>query len=62
MGQEEESRKRILDFKGYEVNKKMLMNAADDHIFLHCLPRHKEEVDDEVRHFSSLTESWGCIH
>lgn len=49
MGQEEESRKRIRDFEGYEVNKKMLSNAADDHIFLHCLPRHKEEVDDEVR-------------
>ncbi|KAH9157255.1 hypothetical protein AeRB84_000885 [Aphanomyces euteiches] len=48
MGQEEESKKRIADFAGYQVTKSMLENAASDHIFLHCLPRHAEEVDDEV--------------
>ncbi|KAF4317604.1 hypothetical protein BBO99_00005612 [Phytophthora kernoviae] len=48
MGQEEESQKRLRDFAGYQVTNKMLENAADDHIFLHCLPRHHDEVDDEV--------------
>ncbi|KAG7395885.1 hypothetical protein PHYBOEH_003089 [Phytophthora boehmeriae] len=48
MGQEEESKKRLRDFAGYQVTNKMLENAADDHIFLHCLPRHQDEVDDEV--------------
>ncbi len=48
MGQEDEAKQRIADFDGYQVTKKMLAHAASDHIFLHCLPRHKEEVDDEV--------------
>ncbi|KAE9019951.1 Ornithine carbamoyltransferase [Phytophthora rubi] len=48
MGQEEESQKRLKAFAGYQVTNKMLESAADDHIFLHCLPRHQDEVDDEV--------------
>ncbi|KAF4317605.1 hypothetical protein BBO99_00005613 [Phytophthora kernoviae] len=48
MGQEEESKKRLRDFAGYQVTNKMLENAANDHIFLHCLPRHQDEVHDEV--------------
>lgn len=48
MGQEEESKKRLRAFAGYQVTNKMLENAADDHIFLHCLPRHQDEVHDEV--------------
>ncbi|KAK1931797.1 Ornithine carbamoyltransferase [Phytophthora citrophthora] len=49
MGQEEESQKRLKAFAGYQVTNKMLENAAGDHIFLHCLPRHQDEVNDEVR-------------
>ncbi len=48
MGQEEESKIRLEHFAGYQVTKKMLKNAHDDHVFIHCLPRHQEEVDDEV--------------
>ncbi|GLD98963.1 hypothetical protein PINS_up007681 [Pythium insidiosum] len=48
MGQESEKQKRLDAFAGYQVTTKMLENAADDHVFLHCLPRHEEEVDDEV--------------
>lgn len=25
-----------------------MSHAADDAVFMHCLPRHKEEVDDAV--------------
>ncbi|GMG16798.1 unnamed protein product [Phytophthora fragariaefolia] len=49
MGQEEEANKRLQAFAGYQVTNKMLEGAAADHIFLHCLPRHQDEVDDEVR-------------
>ncbi|KAL4102221.1 hypothetical protein PRIC1_005966 [Phytophthora ramorum] len=48
MGQEEEAQKRLKAFAGYQVTNKMLEKAADDHIFLHCLPRHQDEVNDEV--------------
>ncbi|TYZ67000.1 hypothetical protein PybrP1_003002 [[Pythium] brassicae (nom. inval.)] len=48
MGQEEEAKSRKQQFSGYQVTTKMLQHAASDHVFLHCLPRHEEEVDDEV--------------
>jgi ornithine carbamoyltransferase len=48
MGQEEESAKRLRDFDGYEVNKELMSHAASDAIFMHCLPRHPEEVSDAV--------------
>jgi len=48
MGQEEEAAIRLRDFAGYEVNAAMMAQAAADAVFLHCLPRHKEEVSDEV--------------
>lgn len=31
-----------------QVTKELMSHAADNAIFMHCLPRHKEEVDDEV--------------
>jgi ornithine carbamoyltransferase len=31
-----------------QVNKAMMGYADSDAVFLHCLPRHQEEVDDEV--------------
>uniref|UniRef100_A0AAV1VHF9 ornithine carbamoyltransferase n=1 Tax=Peronospora matthiolae TaxID=2874970 RepID=A0AAV1VHF9_9STRA len=48
MGQEEEAKKRLAAFAGYQITNKMLEHAATDHVFLHCLPRHQDEVDDEV--------------
>jgi len=48
MGQEDEAKKRIQDFAGYQVTKQMMAHADDTAVFLHCLPRHSEEVDDEV--------------
>ncbi|POY75599.1 putative Ornithine carbamoyltransferase [Rhodotorula taiwanensis] len=52
MGQEEETAKRLKDFAGYQVTNELLKRggAAKDALFMHCLPRHKEEVDDEVFH------------
>jgi len=48
MGQEEEYKKRVQDFDGYQVNKALMSKAKPDAVFLHCLPRHQEEVHDEV--------------
>ena len=49
MGQEDEKEKRINDFKGFEVNSKLMSLAKDDAIFLHCLPAYRGyEVSEEV--------------
>lgn len=48
MGQEDEYAKRVAEFDGYEVNSELMAKANDGAVFLHCLPRHKEEVTDEV--------------
>ncbi|XP_061548993.1 ornithine transcarbamylase, mitochondrial [Phycodurus eques] len=48
MGQEGERRKRLQDFHGYQITMQTGSVAQPDWTFLHCLPRKKEEVDDEV--------------
>ena len=50
MGYEEETAARLKAFAGYQVTEELARRggANEDWIFLHCLPRHKEEVDDEV--------------
>jgi ornithine carbamoyltransferase len=50
MGQEEESARRLKDFAGYQITNELLARggAAKDAVFMHCLPRHQDEVNDEV--------------
>ncbi|MDG2091231.1 MAG: ornithine carbamoyltransferase [Gammaproteobacteria bacterium] len=49
MGQEEEQKRRLVDFADYEVTTELMSHANDDAIFLHCLPAHRgEEVSAEV--------------
>lgn len=50
MGQEDEKAKRLLAFRGYQVTEDLARRggAAEDWRFMHCLPRHPEEVSDEV--------------
>ena len=50
MGQEAETQKRLNAFKGYQVTNKLATRggAKEGWKFMHCLPRHQEEVDDEV--------------
>lgn len=50
MGQESEKQKRLQAFAGYQVTEELAKRggAAADWKFMHCLPRHPEEVSDEV--------------
>ena len=49
MGQEEEADARARAFADYRVTRRVLALAADDAIFLHCLPAHRgEEVDADL--------------
>jgi ornithine carbamoyltransferase len=50
MGQEEESAKRLKAFSGYQITNELAKRggAKEDWKFMHCLPRHPEEVADEV--------------
>jgi ornithine carbamoyltransferase len=49
MGQEDDGRDRLTPFRPYQVNEKLLAQAADGAIVLHCLPAHRgEEITDDV--------------
>ncbi|KAI1753649.1 putative ornithine carbamoyl transferase [Xylaria castorea] len=50
MGQEEEAQKRLKAFAGFQVTNELAKRggAKADWKFMHCLPRHPEEVSDEV--------------
>ncbi|HHH39303.1 MAG TPA: ornithine carbamoyltransferase [Sedimenticola sp.] len=49
MGQEQEQAKREQAFAGYQVNDALMGRAADDALFMHCLPAHRgEEVSASV--------------
>ena len=49
MGKEREHEKRVKILKPYQVNPKLVKEAREDYLFMHCLPAHRgEEVTDEV--------------
>ncbi|WP_300272439.1 ornithine carbamoyltransferase [Halomonas sp.] len=48
MGQEEEQTKREAAFAGLQVTEALLDRAADDVLFLHCLPAHRGEEISET--------------
>ncbi|KAF2086166.1 ornithine carbamoyltransferase [Saccharata proteae CBS 121410] len=50
MGQEEEKVKRLKAFNGFQITPELARRggAKDGWQFMHCLPRHPEEVSDEV--------------
>jgi ornithine carbamoyltransferase len=50
MGQEEEKAKRLKAFEGFQITSDLAKRggAKENWAFMHCLPRHPEEVSDEV--------------
>ena len=49
MGYEAENEARQKAFEGYKITAEMMVAAAPDAVFMHCLPAHRgEEVDAEV--------------
>jgi ornithine carbamoyltransferase len=49
MGDEDELSKRIIAFKGFQVNKDLLSRAKQDVMVMHCLPAHRgEEISEDV--------------
>ena len=49
MGMEEEQATRLAAFRPYQVNEAIMEEAADDALFMHCLPAHRgEEVSAAV--------------
>jgi len=49
MGQEAESKKRLVDLGAYQVDATLMKLAAPHAVFLHCLPAHRgEEVTGDV--------------
>lgn len=49
MGREKEARKRLKDFKGYQVDTGLVRFAKPSTIIMHCLPAHRgEEITSEV--------------
>jgi ornithine carbamoyltransferase len=49
MGQEDQQKKREVDFAPYQVNAKLMSYAKADAMLLHCLPAHRgEEITAEV--------------
>lgn len=49
MGHEDETKRRLKAFKGFQVNTQLMAEAKPDALFMHCLPAHRgEEVTAEV--------------
>ena len=47
MGQEEETKKRLKDFRGFQITSKLLDKAKKNVKFMHDLPAHPgEEIED----------------
>ncbi len=59
MGQEQEQAERLARFAGFQVNHPLLEKAADDVLFMHCLPAHRgEEVSAELLEDERISVVW----
>jgi ornithine carbamoyltransferase len=67
MGQEEESQKRLADFKEYQINEELVKSADKDYIFMHCLPAHRGQevtagIIDDKEHSIIFDQAENRLH
>ncbi|GMM27975.1 ornithine carbamoyltransferase [Martiniozyma asiatica (nom. inval.)] len=48
MGEEAQTQQKLKQFSGFQINGELASLAKPTYKFMHCLPRHKEEVSDDV--------------
>ncbi|EDZ71307.1 YJL088Wp-like protein [Saccharomyces cerevisiae AWRI1631] len=48
MGEEFAKQAKLKQFKGFQINQELVSVADPNYKFMHCLPRHQEEVSDDV--------------
>jgi ornithine carbamoyltransferase len=59
MGQEDEQEERLKHFANFQVNHQLIGHAADDVLFMHCLPAHRdEEVSAELFEDEKISVVW----
>ena len=59
MGQESEQTTRLEHFAGFQVNHELMALAAENAVFMHCLPAHRgEEVSAELLEDKSISVVW----
>ena len=59
MGQEEEKQLRIEQFKGFQVNHELMSLAANDALFMHCLPAYRDmEVSAQLLEDENISVVW----
>mgnify|MGYP006132402349 FL=1 len=59
MGQESEQQLRMEHFAGFQVNHALMAKAADNAIFMHCLPAHREEeVSGDLLEDETISVVW----
>lgn len=63
MGMEAEKAERLKAFEGYQVTEELCRvgGAKPDWVFMHCLPRKQDEVDDEVRRIFTLVVKYSHL-
>jgi ornithine carbamoyltransferase len=59
MGQEDEQEERLKHFANFQVNHELISHSADDVLFMHCLPAHRdEEVSAELFEDEKFSVVW----
>ncbi len=59
MGQEDEQEERLKHFANFQVNHELISHAAEDVLFMHCLPAHRdEEVSAELFEDEKYSVVW----
>ncbi|SCV02627.1 LAME_0H03510g1_1 [Lachancea meyersii CBS 8951] len=48
MGEEYAKATKLKQFQGFQVNSEVCSHAKPNYKFMHCLPRHEEEVSDDI--------------